>query len=283
MDKPKRRRGKWIILLLILAGLAIGAFVVFIQYSEPEVKVTFNHGYRTEPQPHLASIKIYNPNRLGMTLDSTTYMVSLRGKQVLTGHSSGKTPIPAMDTTAIQVPFSFSINELIAADSVSEGDLEIKGEIFLHLWNGHKLSLPIDSRERVPQMRPLTLKIESIIAEKATLSIVKAQVSASIYNPNNIALAGYNGEYELRVDTAVVARGIVPYPLQIGPDSKKMFTVTLTADAARALKVMTDHPESPYTFMLEMQAVSPQLPAYTGRYSCTASGLAKELIRSARQ
>lgn len=280
----KKRRWKWVILLLVFIGVLVIGLVIYLQSNKPIITATFHYGYQdVTPQetPSVAEIFMKNPNRLPITLDSARYGLFLNGRQVFTGHFSGNDKISAMDKMTLPIPFVFQIEDLIKYSTYSDtGILSLQSVFYVHYWNGETQRMPALWQLHIPQFLSPEVKIESIIPQTATITETKALLSASLLNPGPAAFTTRNAQYILTIDSTEIARDIISYPMAIGPHSAKSFTIPLTINTQKALDALSRHKDS-YVLSIIFNPISDKLPAYTGSVTCPVSGTVTSLLKMA--
>lgn len=219
----------WIggILLFLVAVAAFFYFYVKKNFKPPVITSTSNV-FVIQDKANAKSVtklKIYNPNDITIRVDSTSYRLTIHGKEYLSGSKKEPFEIKANDTSKVALPYVFRTKEYNEDFENRDSVLErFETVSYVHLWKGQNIKVPYTTEQYLPLLKSLKTKTEGIsVTSFNPFKGIGLDVELSLLNPNAMDMTIKGAKYKFEVGGDTWAEGSLSERFKLPKKKTKTF------------------------------------------------------------
>jgi LEA14-like dessication related protein len=272
----KRKPFKWIIIVLLLAGVGIAAGY-FFKKSKPDA-VT---GLKPHIEMSIARISdvtdstikmelktlVYNPLPVGMHLKNINYVVKMNGKTIIEDHYDKPLEVKATDSSLLTLPAKVKIRNLrvegdeTAAKGQDSADYNFKTILHFEKSFLGKDSLVLDIDKRLPLYRIPMIKMAGYDVKKLGLKESDIVVKIEVTNLNPFSLEFQDPVYAMDLGKQKrFAEGAVQGITKVKSKTKDIYEIPLSVSLGKVIKaggqMIGKGKELPFTFYFKSKIKS---------------------------
>jgi LEA14-like dessication related protein len=272
----KRKPFKWIIIVLLLAGVGIAAGY-FFKKSKPDA-VT---GLKPHIEMSIARISdvtdstikmelktlVYNPLPVGMHLKNINYVVKMNGKTIIEDHYDKPLEVKATDSSLLTLPAKVKIRNLrlegdeTAAKGQDSADYNFKTILHFEKSFLGKDSLVLDIDKRLPLYRIPMIKMAGYDFKKLGLKESDIVVKIEVTNLNPFSLEFQDPVYAMDLGKQKrFAEGAVQGITKVKSKTKDIYEIPLSVSLGKVIKaggqMIGKGKELPFTFYFKSKIKS---------------------------
>lgn len=272
----KRKPFKWIIIILLLAGVAIAVWY-FFKKSKPDADT----GLKPRVEMSIARISdvtdstikmelktlLYNPLPVGMHLKNINYVVQMNGKTIVEDHYDKPLEVKAADSSLLTLPAKVKLHNLIeegdGAVAKGQDSADYHFKTILHFEKSFlgKDSLVLDMDKRLPLYRLPKVKMAGYDVKKLGLKDTDIVVQIEVANLNSFTLEFQNPVYVMDLGKQKrFAEGKVSGITTVNAKSKEIYEIPLSVSLGKVLKaagqMIGKGKDLPFTFYFKSKLKS---------------------------
>ena len=150
------------------------------------------------------TIRVENPNAVGISLTGFTYAVEIEGVEFLSGEQSRGFEIAAHGESRVDFPvaigFANIIDTVAAVRDLDEADVAVSAELWFELPVIGRVVVPVRQSATVPVVRPPVIRATDLVLESITLTGARLGLVLEMDNPNAFSFVLDSLAYSFSVD-----------------------------------------------------------------------------------
>jgi LEA14-like dessication related protein len=183
-------------------------------------------------------VDVDNPNAFSIDLADFDYDLQLFEQSFLKGRQSAGVNLAAKDGSRIQVPLRLGFKQLL--NSYQQLKRADQASYRLDLGLGFKmpvigsLRLPVVFEGEFPVPKIPDFSIKSLAVKRLTLNQAEVLLQLGVENPNSFSLMLQQLDYHLKLNGAVIGKGLIRQPVDITQGGRGVVSIPLSIDLAQA-------------------------------------------------
>lgn len=215
------------------------------------------------------TIRVVNPNAVGVSLTGFGYTVEVEGVELMSGDQTRGIEIAARGESTIDFPVELGFANLIdtvsAVGGLDEADVAITAELRFDLPLVGRVVVPVRRSVIVPVVRSPMLEATDLVLESITLTGARLGLVLRIHNPNAFSFALDSLAYSFSVDDRAWVSAATDSPLVVpaggGRDIAVPVTISFSALGRAARDLLLGGDSFPYS-LVARAAISPDLEIF---------------------
>jgi LEA14-like dessication related protein len=186
----------------------------------------------------LFDVNIHNPNDFPIDLADFDYDLQLFGQPFIKGRQSKGISLAAKSGNRVALPLRLGLRQLF--NSYRQLKQAERVSYRLDLGLGFKmpvigsLRLPVTYEDEFPLPRIPDFTIQSLAVERLALNQAEVVLKLGIDNPNDFSLMLQQLDYHLKLNGAVIGKGLIRQSVDISQGGSGVVNIPLTIDLAQA-------------------------------------------------
>lgn len=183
-------------------------------------------------------VNVHNPNAFSIDLADLDYDMQLFEQSFLKGRQSAGVSLAGKAGSRIEVPLRLGFQQLM--NSYQQLKRADQASYRLDLGLGFKmpvigtLRLPVVFEGDFPVPKIPDISIKSLAVKRLTLNQAEVLLQLGVENPNSFSLMLQQLDYHLKLNGAVIGKGLVSQPVDIRQGGSGVVSIPLSIDFAQA-------------------------------------------------
>ena len=180
----------------------------------------------------MSTIRVVNPNAVGVTLAGFAYAVEVEGVEILTGEQTRGLEIAAHGESRIEFPvelgFANVIDTVAAVRDLDEADVTVSAELRFDLPVIGPVVVPARRTVTVPVVRPPGIQATDLVLESITWTGARLGLVLQMDNPNAFSFVLDSLAYSFSVDDRTWVSAATESPLVVPSRGAQEIAVPVT-------------------------------------------------------
>jgi LEA14-like dessication related protein len=183
-------------------------------------------------------VNVQNPNAFTIDLADFDYDLQLFEQSFIKGRQSAGVNLAAERASRIEVPLRLGFKQLL--NSYQQLKRADQASYRLDLGLGFKmpvigsLRIPVEFEGDFPVPKIPDFSIKSLAVKRLTLNEAEVLLQLGVENPNSFSLMLQQLDYDLKLNGAVIGKGLIRQPVDIMQGGSGVVNIPLSIDLAQA-------------------------------------------------
>jgi LEA14-like dessication related protein len=183
-------------------------------------------------------VTVHNPNAFSIDLADFDYDLQLFDESFLKGRESAGVKMAAESASRIQVPMRLGFKQLLTTyqqlKSANQANYRLDLGLGFKMPVIGSLRLPVAFEGDFPVPKIPDFSIKSLAVKRLTLNEAEVLLQLGVDNPNSFSLMLQQLDYHLKLNGALIGKGLIRQPVDIMQGGSGVVSIPLSIDLAQA-------------------------------------------------